>query len=298
MASFKNTTFLKVLAVVAWADGEMTESEKNILKKFYRKFGLNKQSLSELGPYLNAPIPKEDQEQLFKQLAAELGSKTDKKMVSDALNEMANADKKVTSEERKLLEEFAQVLQKSNFTKRSFGKIRNFFHGKIFKPARERNPELNKYFKNIVMKQLELKKGNSKVNLDEDDVYFICLFGTLLASVAHIDDHFDESEKKAIKNILKERFEFSTSELKLLFQVIEGQAKAGFDFHEVVSEFNRLYSYNEREKTVDCFFAVAGADGNISHEESEEIRRITKAMHIPHSVFKEGKKKILKQIRG
>ena len=33
MASFKHLTFLKVLAVIAWADGEMTESEKNILKK-------------------------------------------------------------------------------------------------------------------------------------------------------------------------------------------------------------------------------------------------------------------------
>ena len=52
MASFKHLTFLKVLAVIAWADGELTESEKNILKKFYRKFGLGKEDIRQLNPYL------------------------------------------------------------------------------------------------------------------------------------------------------------------------------------------------------------------------------------------------------
>ena len=65
MASFKHLTFLKVLAVIAWADGEMTESEKNILKKFYRTFGLGKDDIRQINPYLLAPIPKKEQERLF-----------------------------------------------------------------------------------------------------------------------------------------------------------------------------------------------------------------------------------------
>jgi len=40
------------------------------------------------------------------------------------------------------------------------------------------------------------------------------------------------------------------------------------------------------------------ADGEISHEENEEVRRITKAMHIPHQIFKESKKKYLKQLKS
>ncbi len=46
MASFKHLTFLKVLAVIAWADGEMTESEKNILKEFIAR-----------GTYIYPPQP-------------------------------------------------------------------------------------------------------------------------------------------------------------------------------------------------------------------------------------------------
>ena len=34
MSKFKKLTFLKVLTTVAWADGEVSQSELNILKSF------------------------------------------------------------------------------------------------------------------------------------------------------------------------------------------------------------------------------------------------------------------------
>ncbi len=300
MASFKNLTLLKVLATIAWADGEITESEKNILKRFYRKFDLTKKEMGGLKPYVAAPVPKEEQNRLFKQLAAELGSQKERDRVVAVLEEMANADKKLKIEERKLVEEFARQLKKSNVTKRAVGKIRNFFQANLFKPEHEKNPELHKYFKNTVLHSIELNNDGrvNKLRLPEDQVYFICLFGTLLASVAHVDDHFHDEEKKSLKRVLKERFSFTGKELELLMDVIEGQARRGFDFHEVTREFNHLYSYNDRVGTVDCFFAVAAADGEISYEESEEIRRITKALRIPHQVFKESKVRALERLRS
>ena len=60
MSKFKKLTFLKVLTTVAWADGEVTQSELNILKTFYRKFDLSKSEIDELKPYLNAPISKKE----------------------------------------------------------------------------------------------------------------------------------------------------------------------------------------------------------------------------------------------
>jgi len=296
MASFKHLTFLKVLAVIAWADGQLTESEKNVLKKFYRKFGLDKDHIRQLNPYLMAPVPKKEQEQLFKLLAAELSSQKERDEIVKELVMIANAHRNMQTEENELLEEFVRLLKKTSFTKRSFGRVRNFFQATIFKPALEKNPSMRRYFKNTLQKKLELKsKGTElKIDLDKGNVYFICLFGTLLASVAQVDDHFHEEERAALRRILKERFEFSPKEQKLLFEVIEEQARHGFDFHEVVTEFNSQVSYKDRVSAVDCFWAIAAADGEISHEENEEVRRITKAMHISHSIFKESKKKFLK----
>ena len=299
MASFKHLTFLKVLAVIAWADGEMTESEKNILKKFYRKFNLGKDDIRQLNPYLLAPMPKKEQERLFKQLAAELSSKKEKEEIIAELELIANAHHKMKTEENELVEEFIRLLKKTSFTRRSFGRVRNFFQATIFKPAHEKNPAVNRYFKNTILKKLELKmKGSGlNLNLENESVYFIFLFGALLASVAQVDDHFQEEERKALQKILKERFKFSAREQKLVFEVIEEQAKHGFDFHEVVTEFNNHVSYKDRVSAVDCFWAIAVADGEISHAENEEVRRITKAMHIPHQIFKESKKKFLKQLK-
>ena len=300
MASFKNLTFLKVLATVAWADGEITESELNVLKKFYRKFNLDKPALDSLKPYLLAPISKKEQNKLFRQLVAELGSAKERQAVAAELEKMVHADLKIKDEEKALLEEFSGLLKKSSFTKRSIGRVRNFFQATLFKSAHEKNPALHKYFKSSILRKWEIKNASSKrkIKFDEDEIYFICLLGTLLASVAYVDDHFHEEEKKALKNILKERFDFKGQELQLLFDVIDDQTRQGFDFYEVTTEFNSLCSYNDRVNTVDCFFVLAAADGEISYEESEQIRRITKAMHISHSVVKEAKKKMLEQLRS
>ena len=43
--------------------------------------------------------------------------------------------------------------------------------------------------------------------------------------------------------------------------------------------------------------AIGAADGDLSHAETEEIRRISKAMRIPHKVFIESKMKILSRLR-
>ncbi|CAI2717821.1 tellurite resistance TerB family protein [Nitrospina watsonii] len=300
MATVKNLTLLKTLAAIAWADGEMSESEKNILKRFYRKFHLSQKEMDSLKPYLLSPVPQSEQDRLLKKLSAEFGSKQEREQVVDVLEEMARADKNLKDEERELLETFARHLKKSSITKRTVGKIRNFFESTIFQPAYEKNPELHQYFRNQVLKSIELKSndGFKKSRLAEDDVYFLCLFGTLLASVAHVDEDFHEEEKKALLRVLKERFEYKGKELELLLEVVAEQAERGFDFDEVTREFNKLYSYNDRVATVDCFFAVAAADGDISHEEAEEIRRITKALRIPHSAFKDSKVRALNRLRG
>lgn len=300
MSHFKKLTFLKVLATIAWADGEVTNSEINIIKSFYRKFDLDHDQINELKPYLAAPIAKKEQDELFRQLAAELQSPRERKSIVRDLEEMAHSGGKIKEEEKALMEEISRLIHETSFTRRSFGKIRNLFQHTILQTARKRNARMDNYFKETVLRKVDAKigGGRGKLDLDDDQMHFICLFGSLLASVAHVDDHFDETEKKALQSRLKERFTFNSMEMKILFEIIEEQAKEGFDRHEVVTEFNRQVSYNDRLNTVDCFFAIAAADGHISHEEMEEIRVITKTMRVPHKVFIKSKLKFLNQLRS
>ncbi len=291
MSKFKKLTFLKVLTTVAWADGEVSQSELNILKSFYRKFDLSKHELDELKPYLQAPVPKKEKDLLFRQMVAELSTPAEKKEIVAALENMVQVHKRMKGDEQQLVDQFSEWLGKSSFTRRSFGRIRNLFQKTIFEHARDPNPDMEKYFKRRVLKKIELKSSHSGVasQLPEDKLYFLCLVGTLMASIAHVDNHLDPAEKKALKACLAEQFELKGKELTLLFDVVEEQGRKDFDFHEVVTEINRLTSYNERLQFMECLFAVAAADGDMAHEETEEIRRITKAMRIPHNIFIEAK---------
>ncbi len=295
----KSLNLLKALAVVAWADGEITNSELNVLKSLYRKFGLSPEEIRQVQPYLRAPISKKEQDALFKDLAAEMGSKSKRKQAIEALEEMAHADSKLKPEERVLIDHCRDLLNNSSVTRRSFGKVKSFFKRTLYKPARDKNPEMVQYFQSMMFRRIDLKskKEGATISMDEGQLYFLCLLGTLLASVAEVDEYFDESEKKALKKALSERFEFSAKEWRILFEVLEGQAKEGFDFDEVIREFNRLTTYNDRLHFVDCFFAIGAADGNLSHEEVDEIRRITKAMRIPHKFFIERKMVALNELR-
>ncbi|MCS5625418.1 MAG: TerB family tellurite resistance protein [Candidatus Marinimicrobia bacterium] len=299
MSKFKKMTFLKVLTTVAWADGEVSQSELNILKSFFRKFDLEKHELDELKPYLFSPVSKKEKDELYRQMVAELSSPLEKKEIMDALETMVVAHKRMKSDERELVDQFSEWLEKSSHTERSFGRIRNFLQRTIFKHARDPDPDMKKYFKRRVLKKIELKSSHSKIstNLPEERLYFICLVGTLMAAIAHVDDHFDPTEKKALNRCLTDQFSLKGKELTLLFEVVEEQARQGFDFYEVVSELNRVSSHNDRIHLMECLFEVAIADGEMVHGEAEEIRRITKALRIPHKTFIEYKVRALDKIR-
>jgi len=299
MSYFKKLTFLKVLTTIAWADGEVTQSELNILKSFYRKFDLDKDELVELRHYLAAPVSKKEQIELYDQLVYELSSKSEKEEILTALESMEQATKRIGNEEKELVNQFRILLEKTSVTKRSLGKIRNLLGKTIFSHARDKNSDLEKYFKRKVLKKVELEAARLgvKMNLPEDKLYFISLLGALMASVSNVDGHFDASEKKVFKKELSGHFDFKKQEIEILFEVILELVKHGFDSHEVITELNNLVTYNEKVSIANCMLAVGGADGELSHEEAEEIRRITKALRIPHKVFIEAKMKVLSRLR-
>ena len=53
----------------------------------------------------------------------------------------------------------------------------------------------------------------------------------------------------------------------------------------MTTECNRLVSHNDRLKLMESLFEVVIADGSMDHTEIEELRRITKALRIPHKDF-------------
>ena len=111
-----------------------------------------------LHPNVYMTISKKEKDLLYRQMIAELSTPAEKKEIMSALENMVQAHKRIKGEERQLVEQFSEWLEKASFTKKSFGRIRNFFQKTIFEHARDPNPDMEKYFKRRVLKKIELKK--------------------------------------------------------------------------------------------------------------------------------------------
>ena len=83
---------------------------------------------------------------------------------------------------------------------------------------------------------------------------------------------------------MEAKFKFGSQELSLLYEIAHEHSQ-NFDFYEVTKECNRLVSHNDRLKFMESLFEMVAADGSMGHTEVEELRRITKALCIPHKDF-------------
>lgn len=292
-------TLLKVLTVMAWADGSATHAEVTYIKSFIEKFNLSPNEWDELQPYILAPLPSDRKESLFAELRMEMNSASARAEALKTCREIVSADGTLDANEEKLLEEFERALEnpssENNNHSTMGGFVKNILPG-LFGKA---DPEMERYFKREIYHNLEMKMGAEgfKADRSDDRLYLVCLLGVLLAQAAKMDGNFDPEEKKILRTLVLRKLSLNESEAALFVEVLEEQADKGFDFNEVIREVNRLVSYNDRLGVMNCFFAVACADGELAYEESEEIRRITKAMLIPHAEFKTAKMKALDHIR-
>ncbi len=106
-----------------------------------------------------------------------------------------------------------------------------------------------------------------------DDARYLAAFAYVLARVAHADLHFAEEETDAMHDLVREHAELSEGEAELAVEIAKSQARllGGTENYVVTREFKSLSTRGQRAKLLDCLYAVAAADGEISAEESAEI---------------------------
>ncbi|PIQ99348.1 MAG: hypothetical protein COV66_12270 [Nitrospinae bacterium CG11_big_fil_rev_8_21_14_0_20_45_15] len=295
----KSLTLLKVLTVMAWADGLATQAELNFIKNLMLKFNLNVKEWEELKPFMEAPLPSDKQEALFTELRSELSTAQARASALEACRTVVSADGELDANEEKLLQEFSRALEGPVLNRSATGGLGGFVRNILPALFGKPDPDMERYFKREIFHKIELKLSGEDFQVDwqDDRLYLVCLLGVLLAQAAKMDGEFAPDEKNTLRTLVSRKLSLSENEAILFVEVLEEQVDKGFDCDEVISEVNRLVSFNDRLGVMDCFFAVACADGELTHEETEEIRRITKAMLIPHSHFISAKLKALDHIR-
>lgn len=121
---------------------------------------------------------------------------------------------------------------------------------------------------------------------EEDIVKMACMAG-LLARVAYCDLELDENEVKRMKQLLKQFTFLDADHTEKVVQTAVDDIKdlSGLENHKYCPPLNDLLDTHQRYQLLESLFAVAASDGEVSGEESQEIRNISKGLLLEHKHF-------------
>jgi len=116
---------------------------------------------------------------------------------------------------------------------------------------------------------------------------FVAAFAGLLARVARADTDVSDAERRALGRVIKRSAGLSAAESEAVADTVVHHTTtlAGIDYSSLTSTFNELGSQADKEKLIDCLYAVATADSTVSVVEDEEIRQVARALLLTHAQF-------------
>jgi uncharacterized tellurite resistance protein B-like protein len=118
----------------------------------------------------------------------------------------------------------------------------------------------------------------------------------LLVEAARMDDHFDAAERATIGRLLAERFKLDRDETQRLLESAERAVDRStqlFRFtHRVVEELGP----EERVRILEMLWEVAYADGTLSSEEDQLLRRVAGLIYVSDRERGEARQRVLRRM--
>jgi len=273
---------LKVLISAAWADARLSQAELNYLKALTTKFRLSETDWLELEPYLEEPPSEKEIDELFRDLLHRIGTPAGRNDVIRHIHEIMNADAAITAEEHDFLEQYTMILREASTVELLVRRMRGLFQ--------KRQPtavlDLDEFIRNKILFKLRRRVDAGQIT---PEMHRLCLLGGLMGIVARADDDVDPRELDEIRRQLQFRGGFDPDSLDVLMTIIEEESVRGLDRARMIAEYTSKATFEERVQLLDLLFAVAGANGSLTHAELEELRGISSAMHLSHRQYIDAK---------
>jgi len=116
----------------------------------------------------------------------------------------------------------------------------------------------------------------------------------LMVEMLHVDEQVTEQEDEKLRQILRQRFELSTTETEALIDLAHNEKHAATDYYAFTSLLNENYSQQQKIKLVEDLWQLAYADEHLDKYEEHLLRRLADLLHVPHQDFIRTKHKVLK----
>lgn len=121
--------------------------------------------------------------------------------------------------------------------------------------------------------------------MEPDQARWIAAFAYTLSRVAHADLDISADETAKMEEIVHKLGGLPEEQAVLVVQIAKSQARlfGGTENFLVTREFRDISTQEQREKLLDCLFAVSAADGSITGPEEMQIKLIAGELGFTHS---------------
>ena len=123
--------------------------------------------------------------------------------------------------------------------------------------------------------------------LDGLEARRLAAFAYVLSRVANADLVISDTEIEKMTEILQRVGRLSEAQAVLVVQIAKSQNRlfGGTEDFLVTREFRDIATEAQRRELLDCLFAVAAADGEISADEEGQIRQVASELGFSHAEF-------------
>lgn len=286
----------KVLVAAAWADGELTHEEANSMKDLlWRLPQLSARRWASLQIYLEAPVGEAERARLVKELQHALRRPQDRQLALRTLDEMVHADGQVTEEEERVVAEIREAIESADvglFARLVKGMTHRRSEAAAAAPNREEY--LDDFIQNKVYygvrRRLDL--GEKELDLDEATLRTLSLAGGMMAQVARVHPDATDEQVAAMVDALQEHWHLDKDEAAFVASVAISETATLLDRYRLARRFAQACDRQERLDFLDVLFAIAAADGELTHKETEEIREMSHWLKLSHGDFIRAKLKV------
>ena len=185
-------TLAKVLIAAAWADGQISDDEKNSLKDIIFHLSdtgiqLSGQEWNMLEMYMDSPVEAAERARLVAESEAAIRTSAERRYVLDALKQMAYADGEPDASEKQIIDEIEQAVQHTEVgladsLNRLLGGAMSR-RSKAVKNAPNREAYYNDFVQNKVYYEVSrlLRSEGKMINLPDEELRRLGLAGGLMA---------------------------------------------------------------------------------------------------------------------
>jgi len=282
MARSDALALLKVLLAAAWADAKVTNSETNYIKALARRFELRDEDWLELEPYMEDPPSETETDALFRDLLSRVASPVGRKEIVQHIEGILNADAQLSAEEHDFLEQYALIIREASTVELLVKRMRGFFN----KAPAKHVVDLDEFVKNKILYKFKRRVADSQIT---PELRRLCVLGGLMGMVAQADGEIEQTEMEEIRKQLQFRGRFDSEQLDVLMSIIAEESARGLDRSRLISEYAGNATFDQRVELLDLLFAVAAANGALTHAELEELRGISAALNLSHRQYIDAK---------